>query len=68
MEILILGFEERISFGAIWSFEAITVWSGVVKIEPGHCYYWILKGYLRYKMITSQNVPSKAQIENFFIS
>ena len=27
-----------------------------------------LKGYLRYKTITSQNVPSKAQIKNFFIS
>ena len=27
-----------------------------------------LKGYLRYKTITSQNVPSKAQIMNFFIS
>ena len=27
-----------------------------------------IKGYLRYKMITSQNVPSKAQIMNFFIS
>ena len=26
------------------------------------------KGYLRYKMITSQNVPSKAQIKNFSIS
>ena len=26
------------------------------------------KGYLRYKTITSQNVPSKAQIKNFFIS
>ena len=25
------------------------------------------KGYLRYKMITSQNVPSEAQIKNFFI-
>ena len=25
------------------------------------------KGYLCYKMITSQNVPSKAQIKNFFI-
>ena len=24
-----------------------------------------LKGYLRYKTITSQNVPSKAQIKNF---
>ena len=27
-----------------------------------------LKGYLRYKTITSQNVPSEAQIKNFFIS
>ena len=27
-----------------------------------------LKGYLHYKTITSQNVPSKAQIKNFFIS
>ena len=26
------------------------------------------KGYLRYKTITSQNVSSKAQIKNFFIS
>ena len=26
------------------------------------------KGYLYYKMITSQNVPSTAQIKNFFIS
>ena len=25
-----------------------------------------VKGYLRYKTITSQNVPSKAQINNFF--
>ena len=27
-----------------------------------------IKDYLRYKTITSQNVPSKAQIKNFFIS
>ena len=26
------------------------------------------KGYLHYKMVTSQNVPSKGQIKNFFIS
>ena len=29
---------------------------------------WKLKGYLRYKTITSQNVSSEAQIKNFFIS
>ena len=28
----------------------------------------VFKGYLCYKMITSQNVPSKVQINNFFIS
>ena len=28
----------------------------------------LLKGYLRYKTITSQNVPSKVQINNCFIS
>ena len=27
--------------------------------------YFVLKGYLRYKMIASQNVPSEAQIKNF---
>ena len=27
-----------------------------------------IKGYLRYKTITSQNVPSRAQIKNVFIS
>ena len=26
-----------------------------------------IKGYLRYKMITSQNVLSEAQVKNFFI-
>ena len=28
----------------------------------------LLKGYLRYKTITSQNVPSEVQVKNFFIS
>ena len=28
----------------------------------------IVKGHLRYKTRTSQNVPSEAQIKNFFIS
>ena len=27
----------------------------------------ILKGYLRYKMITSQNVSTEAQVKKFFI-
>ena len=29
---------------------------------------YLLKDYLCYKTITSQNVPSEAQIKNFFIS
>ena len=42
------------------SFQAFIKW---VKV------YWIiLKGYLRYKIITSQNVSSEAQVNNFFIS
>ena len=28
----------------------------------------ILKGYLRYEIITSQNVPPVAQVKNFFAS
>ena len=29
---------------------------------------YALKGYLRYKLITSKNVSSEAQVKNFFIS
>ena len=31
------------------------------------CFWKYFKGYLCYKMITSQNVSSEAQIKNFFI-
>ena len=31
-------------------------------------WYGLLKGYLRLKSITSQNVSSEAQVKNFFIS
>ena len=30
--------------------------------------YADIKGYLRYKTVTSQNVSSEVQIKNFFIS
>ena len=30
--------------------------------------FFIVKVYLHYKTITSQNVPSEAQTKNFFIS
>ena len=45
-------------------------WESDSIITYGTCFivYWfIVKVYLRYKTITSQNVPSKAQIRNFFI-
>ena len=40
-----------------------------VSIEPCGCVTWttLLKGYLCYKMITTQNVSSEAQIKDFFI-
>ena len=38
------------------------------KSNPDEVSHFILKGYPRYKTITSQNVPSEAQIKNFFIS
>ena len=37
-------------------------------IETSSDHSSIVKGHLRYKTITSQNVPSEAQIQNFFIS
>ena len=45
----------------------------VIKVcskNPLKKYYFnnMVKGYLHYKTITFQNVPSKAQIKNFFIS
>ena len=33
-----------------------------------HTFYSEFKGYLHYKMITSQNVLPEAHIKNFFIS
>ena len=30
-------------------------------------WYWLLKGYLHYQTITSQNVLSEVQVKNFFI-
>ena len=35
---------------------------------PGKSNCPILKGYLRYKMITSQNVPDEVQFRDFFVS
>ena len=47
MNILLVVFWEKISFGAIGSFQVIfNVRLGVVKIEPGHCYYWIPKLFI----------------------
>ena len=39
-----------------------------LEIIPKQNIYMDIKGYLHYNTITSRNVPSKAQIKNFFIS
>ena len=38
------------------------------KIEKKITFFYVFKSYLRYKMITSQNVSSEVQVKNFFIS
>ena len=42
--------------------------STFTKGHSSSCHWHLLKGYLRYETITSQNVLSKAQIKKFFIS
>ena len=50
------------------SFEAKVIkWNWKLKTLLLFRIFW-LKVYLHYKRITSQNVPSKTQIKNFFIS
>ena len=39
-----------------------------LEIIPKQNIYMDINGYLHYNTITSRNVPSKAQIKNFFIS
>ena len=42
---------------------------GGCRVSPiFHLFVFNFKGYLCYKMITSKNVPSEAQVKNFFIS
>ena len=55
--------------------EAPPIWKTNPPLKHGTSFHEMIprkstinKGYLRYKTITSQNVPSKAQIKNFFIS
>ena len=42
---------------------------GGCRVSPiFHLFVFDFKGYLCYKMITSKNVPSEAQVKDFFIS
>ena len=56
----------------VWILHGNMLGSATGKTQTGggiRSKYWsvVVKGYLRYKMITSQNVPSEPQIKNFFI-
>ena len=64
------GFREEKYIGQSSPREGIIHFGAVQpgRIHDGAVVGEVLKGYLRYKTITSQNVPSKAQIKNFFIS
>ena len=50
-------------------FPLIPEWDDRVKtvLTPDICRFRLFKGYLRYKMITSHNVPSDAQVNNFLL-
>ena len=45
-----------------------------LKYASGFKMFWeyilkkLIKGYLRYKTIASQNTPSETQVKNFFVS
>ena len=43
----------------------IHIWEIILYLQANS---YQLKGYLCYKMITSQNVPSEAQVKNFLVS
>ena len=43
-------------------------WRNIIKNNCSSTNLLLLKGYLRYKIITSQNVSSEAQVKNFFVS
>ena len=62
------GFREEKYIGQSSPREGIIHFGAVQpgRIHDGAVVGEVLKGYLRYKTITSQNVPSKAQIKNFF--
>ena len=49
--------------------ELVNEWQNLGVIIDQHLDWkpWC-KGYRRYKTITSQNVPSEAQVKNFFVS
>ena len=48
-----------------------SIWTTTFKTAfcrtPNLSHFHSLKGYLHYKTITSQNVPSKAQVKSFFL-
>ena len=57
-------FHEEINKRFISYSSGLAISFNVLKISVAR----VLKGYLHYKTITSQNASSEAQIKNFFIS
>ena len=52
-----------------WWFDlCFGMFHGLIMELVKHDVPWTFKGYLRYKTTTFQNVPSEAQVKNFFIS
>ena len=44
IKILLVVFQKKVHLGQFDLFRSfLTIWLGMAEIEPGHCYYWILK-------------------------
>ena len=66
--ILVLGRKGLIKLPSWHLLAQSQQWKQSVKSNTSVIVVFVVKGYLCYKMITSQNVSSEAQIKNFFIS
>ena len=49
-----------------WIFRIFTILKCYLEILTAWKLVILIKGYFRYKMITSENVSSQAQVQNFF--
>ena len=66
--ILVLGRKGLIKLTSWHLLAQSQQWKQSVKSSTSAIVVFVVKGYLCYKIITSQNVSSEAQIKKFFIS